>query len=798
MTIVMEEDGFSSLSSLSCLSPQQSNSYQTLTSSSSSLQSNGIHNTSQQQQQQAASNSSNSPNSLSDYNGPYALFLFRSSSSLELFEERRISLDKPCKIGRSVAKIKPEPNNAIFDCKVLSRNHALLWHENSKFFIQDTKSSNGTFLNGNRLGKSNEDSAPFELTSGDIIQFGVDVTENTKKVTHGCITVELKLFFKPGVEATNKSAQSSQSNKIDVQTQEIYQLALFLQEAMMREEILNQKLATLQKFIDQAKETSEANWLTLIDEDRLLSRIDFLEKQSLLHTKPFGEDSLKKCVNTLNNEKFSIETSAKQTIEKMIEEKSTNAQRVDELLTSLQHKSDECGQLQRMVDESKQNIIDLASKYEELLNELDELKQSSNEAKSKLLEKLSQAETDKSKYEQLYEESIEKEKVLNAKIESLIADNDFTSKRLEGILSKLEKEKALNNTNNKNNSKSIEDLSSASSSNHLMGNGMENGNGGDHHETEECNGFHQHTNQLDADSFKEEFNHQNVVVVKEEPSVGSNVSFTKMEINYTVENIIKNIESQPRVPEQKDAIIVNGISSDKQDLKDDYELLNRQLENQTKINSQLTNEIEKLKNLLSVSNDSIKSSTSNLNVSQQTEETHETNQVANGDVGDTNSLEDIIQLIKEQFDLIKNNKNNLEKETNFSKIPTTSKQSENEKLLDLFKHIDESFKRVNDANYSKQTESDLNSSENRNEPDNNSSRTKCQTLEESLKELEEDYEKRLNISEQKLEQINIEYDNLSLQTKIVSYCSTIPLLILIFAVMVAFYPTLSAITATGL
>ncbi len=99
-----------------------------------------------------------------------------------------------------------------------------------KFFIQDTKSSNGTFLNGNRLGKSNEDSAPYDLTSGDIIQFGVDVTENTKKVTHGCITVEIKLFHKPGIEASAfKPNQVTQSNKIDVQTQELYQLALFLQ-----------------------------------------------------------------------------------------------------------------------------------------------------------------------------------------------------------------------------------------------------------------------------------------------------------------------------------------------------------------------------------------------------------------------------------------------------------------------------------------------------------------------------------------------------------------------------------------
>ena len=44
-----------------------------------------------------------------------------------------------------------------------------------KLYLQDKKSSNGTFLYGNRLGKSNEDSSPFEVASGDISQFGVDV-----------------------------------------------------------------------------------------------------------------------------------------------------------------------------------------------------------------------------------------------------------------------------------------------------------------------------------------------------------------------------------------------------------------------------------------------------------------------------------------------------------------------------------------------------------------------------------------------------------------------------------------------
>lgn len=51
------------------------------------------------------------------------------------------------------------------------------------------------------------------------------------------------------------------SNKVDVQSQELYQLAMFLQEALVREEVLNKKLRTLQAFVEQAKENSENGWL---------------------------------------------------------------------------------------------------------------------------------------------------------------------------------------------------------------------------------------------------------------------------------------------------------------------------------------------------------------------------------------------------------------------------------------------------------------------------------------------------------------------------------------------------------
>jgi hypothetical protein len=50
-----------------------------------------------------------------------------------------------------VARARPSATNAIFDCKVLSRNHALLWYETGKFYLQDTKVSKTGFL---LLGKA--------------------------------------------------------------------------------------------------------------------------------------------------------------------------------------------------------------------------------------------------------------------------------------------------------------------------------------------------------------------------------------------------------------------------------------------------------------------------------------------------------------------------------------------------------------------------------------------------------------------------------------------------------------------
>lgn len=66
-------------------------------------------------------------------------------------------------------------NKLAFRSKVVSRAHAEIWVEsNGRFFIKDTKSSSGTFLNHVRLSPANTESRPYPIKDGDILQLGVD------------------------------------------------------------------------------------------------------------------------------------------------------------------------------------------------------------------------------------------------------------------------------------------------------------------------------------------------------------------------------------------------------------------------------------------------------------------------------------------------------------------------------------------------------------------------------------------------------------------------------------------------
>lgn len=105
--------------------------------------------------------------------------------------ERDVRENTVIKIGRFTDRFLT-PNRITFRSKVVSRGHAELWTEDGKvrythspffcmfdlmvdkLYIRDTRSSSGTFLNHVRLSAPNQESKPFQLKDGDIIQLGVD------------------------------------------------------------------------------------------------------------------------------------------------------------------------------------------------------------------------------------------------------------------------------------------------------------------------------------------------------------------------------------------------------------------------------------------------------------------------------------------------------------------------------------------------------------------------------------------------------------------------------------------------
>ncbi|XP_055365152.1 sarcolemma associated protein a isoform X7 [Betta splendens] len=376
---------------------------------------------------------------------PSALAVFACRPNSHPFQERHVYLDEPVKIGRSVARCRPAQNNATFDCKVLSRNHALVWfdHKTGKFYLQDTKSSNGTFINSQRLSRGSEESPPCEVLSGDVIQFGVDVTENTRKVTHGCIVSTIKLFLPDGMEARRRSdviqaplplpVDKVAANTPSMYSQELFQLSQYLQEALHREQMLEQKLATLQRLLATTQEASESSWQALIDEDRLLSRLEVMGSQLQAYSKSQTEEGIRKELLALQEDKHNYETTAKESLRRVLQEKIEVVRKLSEVERSLSNTEDECTHLKEMSERSQEELRELANKYNAAINEIKELTDKIKAAEGRQEELTQRGATEKRELELRIEEMEEKEQVLQARIEALQADNDFTNERLAAL-----------------------------------------------------------------------------------------------------------------------------------------------------------------------------------------------------------------------------------------------------------------------------------------------------------------------------------------------------------------------------
>lgn len=253
--------------------------------------------------------------------------VLRQHSSSYPFNERNIDLSERVKVGRAVAKCKPQNDNAIFDCKVLSRNHAMIWFENGKFFIKDTSSSNGTFINTSRLSPANQPSSEEEIHSDDIIQLGVEVVDNSTNVTHSCIIIRIKLFYPNGSEALNEA------NMFNIPTVNMLPPYYSYSQMIEREKLVYEKLNTIEAILEEAHLLADMTLNARNQNKNLAKQLNDLQVISDEKTK-LAEKLTDECNNL------------RETIDRLSQEIQNDNKKISELNESLKDRDNLVEQLQ--------------------------------------------------------------------------------------------------------------------------------------------------------------------------------------------------------------------------------------------------------------------------------------------------------------------------------------------------------------------------------------------------------------------------------------------------------------------
>lgn len=94
----------------------------------------------------------------------------------------------------------------------------------------------------------------------------------------------------------------------------------------------------------------------MIDEDRLLCRIDMLEKNLNILKKNYTEDALKEEVIKLQEDKFVYQNSAKEALRKVYQERNEAVQKLTTIERALCSSEDECSLSREQLVKTQQQL----------------------------------------------------------------------------------------------------------------------------------------------------------------------------------------------------------------------------------------------------------------------------------------------------------------------------------------------------------------------------------------------------------------------------------------------------------
>jgi len=307
------------------------------------------------------------------------------------FDDRVLLLEVPCKIGRAHKDDQADSGNGLFDCKVLSRQHAMIIYEDDRFFILDTGSSNGTFVNNIRLSKTGEESKMTEIFTGDIIRFGSDIVDKSRQITQKCIVTKIKLYDSDGNLAPSRPPESRLFRPTD-SFEDLSTMTLSLQEALAREKMLEDKLVTVKSMISKNIGKSHTDLMRLF-EDVKEELMNLFEQREAIVASTKDDTAIEK----LGAENHNLKKDLKQ----LEQDIGARDQEIDILQKKTQADSVELMTLRRACELQKDDMYKLELKLEGALEQVEHSKreamESRNEAMKEFQLKLSERESEMEK-----------------------------------------------------------------------------------------------------------------------------------------------------------------------------------------------------------------------------------------------------------------------------------------------------------------------------------------------------------------------------------------------------------------
>ena len=135
--------------------------------------------------------------------------------------------------------------------------------------------------------------------------------------------------------------------------------------------LIETKLAVLQRLVGQTESASNDAWKSLIDEDRLLTRVEILESQLTTYGKGMNEDKLRDETKRLMEEKEEYQERAKDTLKRLVSEKLEAVKKLQEVEKILGTTEDEYATLRELYDKNMDENKKLAAEINRLNTDLE-------------------------------------------------------------------------------------------------------------------------------------------------------------------------------------------------------------------------------------------------------------------------------------------------------------------------------------------------------------------------------------------------------------------------------------------